>query len=277
MAASGVLGGVSRLVGLLLLFTGCGLDPEGGLLSAEAKQLVRDHEDSAEVLSSGAAIAALPALVLSSSTVTLSDAVAAQSNVADRLEPPGCASITTSGNRVTYTLVGCSGPWGRVQVTGTEVATFSPGDVQGSFVIELASEDDLVVNGSPAVHEATAIVTFTGESRTIDWNGRFEGSTKDGRAVRHEADVALVLSGGAVSLSGSSSVQVGLRNLEVDVPSLERNGPLGTCPEGTVHIQRKLGGLEVTLTFDGTAEYVAKTSRGGRGTFDLSCTPPEGG
>jgi hypothetical protein len=43
--------------------------------------------------------------------------------------------------------------------------------------------------------------------------------------------------------------------------------------EGTVELSRRVGNLTVTLTFDGTDEYVARTNRGGRGTFYLDCTP----
>ena len=255
------------------LLLGCGLDPEGGLLSAEAKLIVNDHEDSAEVLGVGVTIAAAPALVLTPATVTLADAVAAQTNLEISAQPPGCLAVETEGNRVTYTIDRCTGPWGRVEVSGVAVATFSPGSETGAFVVD-ASSDGLTINGVSAAYAATAEIRVASGARTVDWQGAFSGSTADGRPVDHEADVRLVLfDDGAASLEGQSSTKVGIRSLEVDIPELMRRGPPGTCAEGTVILERKLGSLTVTLTFDGTNEYVAKTSRGGRGTFELPCTP----
>ncbi|NUO47335.1 MAG: hypothetical protein HOV80_00615 [Polyangiaceae bacterium] len=265
---------LSRL-GLLLLGA-CGLDPEGGLLSAEAKQLVRDHEDSADVLALGAAIAAMPTSVLTTQTVTLADAVAAQASIADVLQPPGCVTTMTEGNRVIFTMSGCTGPWGRLEVNGQTQVTLSPGDGAGTFAIDFISEG-LTLNGRPASFDVSADVEITEAAKTIAWTGTFQGTAADGREVLHDADIELVLNtDGSVSLSGSSSVSIGFRGVEVDIAELVRNGPVGTCPEGTVTVARKVGDLSVTLTFDGTNEYVAKTSRGGRGKFDLTCTPVGG-
>jgi hypothetical protein len=259
-----------------LLLGACGLDPEGGLLSAEAKQLVRDHEDTADVLALGAAVAAMPTSVLTTETVTLADAVAAQPSIADVLEPPGCVTTMTEGNRVTFTMSGCTGPWGRLEVNGTAVVTLAPGEAPGTFVIDFSS-DNLTMSGRPASFDVSSDVEITAAAKTIAWVGTFEGTAADGRDVHHDADIELVLNAdGSAALSGSTSVQIGVRGVEVDIEELVRNGPVGTCPEGTVTVRRKTGSLSATLTFDGTAEYVAKTSRGGRGKFELSCTPPGG-
>lgn len=280
MGSRGVLLGVTAMTrGFVItaLCFGCGLDPEGGLLSAEAKQMVRDHEDSAGVLFVGSVVAASPTYVLSASTVTLADAVAAQATLATLAQPSGCLAVETVGNRVTYTMTGCTGPWGRFDVSGEQTATFSPGDLPGAFVIEVESQG-LVVNGVAMTIAATARVKLAPGDSKIAWTGTIAGATSDGRDVQHDVDITQTFPGdGTMSLTGSTSTEIGARSIEVDIPELERRGPVGTCPEGTVTIKRKIGALSVTLTFDGTDEYVAKTSRGGRGTFDLSCTPPEGG
>jgi hypothetical protein len=260
----------------LLLLGACGLDPEGGLLSAEAKQLVRDHEDSADVLALGAAIAATPTSVLTTETVTLADAVAAQASIADVLQPPGCVTTMTEGNQVTFTMTGCTGPWGRLEVNGTAEVTLSPGEGPGMFLIDFSSEN-LTLNGRPASFDVSSEVEITEAAKTIAWVGAFTGVAADGRDIHHDADIELVLNAdGSVALSGSSSVQIGIRGIDVDIAGLVRAGPVGTCPEGTVTVRKKVGSLSATLTFDGTPEYVAKTSRGGRGTFELSCTPAGG-
>lgn len=280
MGSRGVLPSVmavTRSFVLTALCLGCGLDPEGGLLSAEAKQMVRDHEDSAEVLAVGSVVAASPIYVLSAATVTLADAVAAQATLPDLAQPSGCLTVETVGNRVTYTMSGCSGPWGRFEVSGAQTATFSPGDQAGAFVIEIESQG-LTVNGAAMAIAATARIQLAPGDSKIAWTGSISGVAPDGRDVEHDVDVTQTFPGdGTMSLAGSTSTQIGMRSLEVEIAELERRGPAGTCPEGTATIKRKLGSLRVTLTFDGTDEYVAKTNRGGRGTFDLACTPPEGG
>jgi hypothetical protein len=265
---------VQRCLVVTALCAGCGLDPEGGLLSAEAKQLVRDHEDSSDVLTVGSVVAAAPTYVLSAETITLADAVAAQATLATLAEPAGCLTVETVGNRVTYTMTGCTGPWGRYQVSGAQTATFSPGDEPRSFLIEIASED-VTVNGFPLAYSAAAGVSFGAGEARLAWTGSFSGTASDGREVEHDADVVYTFPGdGSVRLSGSTSTTIGMRSIEVEIAQLVREGPVGTCPRGTVTLERRLGSLTVTLSFDGTNEYVAKTSRGGRGTFDLECTPP---
>jgi hypothetical protein len=264
------------LLGSALSLVACGLDPEGGLLSAEAKQIVHDQEDSEEVLSVGTAVAAAPTYVLSAQTVTLASAVAAQEALSSLAEPAGCLTVETSGNRVTYTLDGCTGPWGRHEVSGKQIATFSPGPDAGAFVIDITTEG-LTIDSAPASYAATGTITIEGEARTLEWSGSFSGQAADGRDVVHDTSLLLTSPGdGTLSVSGSSSTRIGLRGIEVEIDDLTRNGPIGTCPEGTITVRRKVGGLTVTLTFDGTREFVAKTSRGGRGMFESTCVP-EGG
>jgi hypothetical protein len=257
----------------LLVLAGCGLDPNGGILSLEATTLIEDHEESRDVLQVGTAVAALPVYALSTSTLTLADAVAAQAAVAERFAVPECLTLETEGNLVRYTLDRCTGPWGLHEVSGVETATFSPGAEAGSFVIEVASTD-LTIDGREASHAVRSEVVVSSAAATITYEGTFEG--KSGvRDVTHEVDVELVFGAdGSVELRGSTETTVGLRGLHVELDLL-RPGPLGTCVLGTVELERRLGALTVTLTFDGTDEYVARTSRGGRGTFELECTPAE--
>ncbi len=260
-------------IGLLLLsITACGLDREGGLLAADAKLLVGDHEDTAEALAAGAALAALPAARLTASTVTLADAVEAQDGVPALLTPAGCATVESAGNQVTYTFSGCAGPWGR-PVSGALVVTFAPGSGAG-FSVELASAD-LTIDGRAASVSGSANLAFTADSRTIDWVGSLATSSAAGAEVAHDVDLSLtVREDGSASLHGTTSVTFGLRGLDVDIVELTRAGPVGTCPEGTVVVARRVGNLSAELTFDGTTKYVAETSRGGKGTFELECDPP---
>lgn len=254
-----------------LCFAGCGLDPQNGLLSPEATSLIEDHEESGEILQVGAAVAALPIYALSETTLTLADAVGAQAAVAERMADPDCLTLETEGNVVRYALDRCVGPWGLHEVSGVETATFSPGSAAGSFVIEVASSE-LTIDGQPASHEVRTEVAVASAEATLAVLGTFSGEAGL-RDVTHEVDVVLTLGvDGSVEVRGSTETTVGIRGLRVELDLL-REGPLGTCVQGTVVLERKIGSLTVTLTFDGSDEYVARTSRGGRGTFDLDCTP----
>jgi hypothetical protein len=261
----------SRLLPVLLLL-GCGLDPEGGLLAADAKQLVRDNEAAIEVGATMAAVTALPSAALTEQTATLADAVAAQELLSSTLPNPGCLTVETTGNEVTYTFDGCAGPWGEVTISGREVVTFAPGADAGTFVVEFAS-DGLAVDGRPATHGGTAVLRRVGTTRIVEWDGSFEGSTASGTGVKAETSLEITIAAdGAASVDGTATIDVGLRSLTADFDSFHRSAP-GACPTGVIVVERSAGNLSATLTFDGTTEYVAKTSRGGRGTFTLECTP----
>jgi hypothetical protein len=163
------------------------------------------------------------------------------------------------------------GPWGLHEVSGVETATFSPGEAPGSFVIEVTSSD-LTIDDRSASHQVRTEVAVSSSDATLSVLGTFSG--KSGvRDVTHEVDVVLVFGAdGSLELRGSTEATVGIRGLDVELDLL-RQGPAGTCVEGTVVLERRLGSLTVSLSFDGSDAYVARTNRGGRGTFDLDCTP----
>jgi hypothetical protein len=260
-----------------LWLTACGLDPQDGALSPEAATLVDDQNESRDVLQVGSAVAALPVYALSGSTLTLADAVTRQSSVPERMADPNCLEVETDGNVVRYTLDRCSGPWGLFEVSGVQTATFSPGSNAGSelgsFVIEVVSSE-LTINGRSASHDVRAEVTVSESEATLAYQGLFEGNSSF-RDVSHEVDLVLGFgSDGVFTLRGATHAKVGLRDLRVEL-DLQREGPPGTCFDGTVVLERRRGALTVTLAFDGSDEYVARTSRGGRGTFDLDCSPVE--
>lgn len=263
-----------RVVGVCLaaaLAAGCGLDLEKNL-TPEQSAVASDAIEAQESATLSMIAAAMPALPLKDPAMVLADAVAAQSNVPESFEEPACMSVTIDGADVDYALDNCTGPWGRVVVSGTIHATFRAGPTASSFEIELSS-DGLSVNGRAATFGGTVLVELRSAGRDIAWQGSYEGKTRGGKTVSHETDLALTLGDdGSAALDGTTASTIGVRGLNVEY-ALSRPGPKGTCLVGTVDATTKLTKVEVGLTFDGTTRVTAENSRGGSGTFTVDCTP----
>jgi hypothetical protein len=264
---------LSLTIPLAVLFAAlagaCGLKGEN--LSLEGQAIAEDAIETDVTIGAATALSALPSFSLSGSQMTLSTAVAAQADVGKFAEPPGCLTTTVAGNVVTYHLDGCTGPWGKLKVSGQETATFSPGTA-GGVGVDLAS-DGLTIEGLPVTHEAHVEVTFKSGVRRVTWLGNFEGTTLKGRHVKHAS--SLVLDADAsqcLTLNGTTDTTVGLRGLSVKYEDLQRCGTRATCPTGAVAAVGRLTKLKVTLTFDGTDEMVATGARGEK-TFPLDCAP----
>src|SRR5207244_8481014 len=87
-------------------------------------------------------------------------------------------------NVVTYTFVDCTGPFGLVHVNGKIVATISKGASAGTMDVAVKS-DGLTLNKTPIEQSATAHVTFAGTTRTVKWDGQYDGTTPGGRKLAH--------------------------------------------------------------------------------------------
>jgi hypothetical protein len=244
-----------------------------GTLGLEGQALTDDANDSTETIALSSAISALPSLAIDGTEATLSEEVAAQAKLT-ALFPSGCLTVTQPGNVVTSSFHACSGPFGAFEIDGDEVATFSPGDLPESLLVDMHSEN-LTVNGAAITHGATVRVTFGSDGgKEIDWQGSYEGKTADGKKISHTSELAVVASpDGCVGVDGSTDTNIGIRGLHLDFDGVERCGPWGTCPDGTITATRKLTGTRVTLTFDGTADGVAKGALGGELDFKLKCMP----
>ncbi|MBL8741294.1 MAG: hypothetical protein JNK04_09375 [Myxococcales bacterium] len=254
----------------------CGLElPEG--LAPDAKQLADDAVDSQDTIAIATAIAGVPALALTGQSLSLAEVVERQQELAAFFDKAECLSVETEGNTVSYVLDACTGPWGLVTVSGRETATFSPGPKANSFQVDMVS-DGLEVNGKPAEHSATAVISLLDGKRVLELSGSYDGTALLGpREVHHDVDLTLeVLDSGSIRVDGTSSTRVGVRSLDLEVRDFEREGLRGTCPSGVVTAKRKLAGLTITLTFDGSDELLVESSRGGHDTFDLECEPAGG-
>lgn len=258
------------VAGIALLAAACGLDVP--TLSLEARSVAEDTADSEPSVAFASTLSFLPAVALDRTTLTLADAVSRQSNLPTQLEQADCLTVETEANVVVYTFDGCTSPSG-LSLSGVERATFTAVSA-GVFDVTLESEG-LSIGGRKATHEGVARIDVGGEEgRHVQFTGAFDGKTEKGRSVAITSDVELVLldDGGAVRLDGEARIDIGLRGLDVRF-DLARNGPLDTCPEGTILVTTRLTRLTLTLTLDGDDSATVDSARGGHGTIDLKCTP----
>jgi hypothetical protein len=260
-----------------LLFLGTALMGACGFkhdLGPEGQTLTTDTNDSSDTISLASALASVPALSVDGTEATLSAQVAAQVNAPKFIGPANCLAVAQVGNVVTYSFNGCE--WGNATLEGNEVATFMPGDAPGSMAIDLQSQG-LTANGNSVDHHATALVTFGAGTKTISWQGGFSGTTASGKHIEHSSDLTLFADSQAcITVNGTTDTTIGLRGIHLEFDDLERCGPAGTCPLGTVKATAKLTGVKVTLVFDGTEDGVAKGALGGELDFKIDCTPAPG-
>ena len=258
----------------LTLLAGCGLKGEG--LSSEGQAITADEDESDESVTVANGLASVPALSLGEGTMTLSTAVEAQASAGTFLQPEGCLTTSTSGNVVTYAFHECTGPWGKVTLSGDEVATFAPGDAPGSVNVHLES-DELTVDGRPLDHHADAAISFGGGKRIVDWKGQYDGTTAKGRPIHHTSDLVFGVpvdgSTACTTLDGQTDTKIGTRGLTIDYQDVVRCGGARVCPEGTVVATGDVSHYEVTLTFDGSNVAQATGPRGGELDVPLKCTP----
>lgn len=250
----------------------CGLDVPNNL-DPEGDGIATDTTEAEPIIAIATTLTSLPAFVLDANTFSLAQAVAKQKDLPAKLTNPSCLTVETSGNVVTYTMDDCAGPWGLQSISGTETATFSAvGD--RAFQIDFQS-GGLVVNGEDATHTGTMVASITDDgTRTVSWEGHYEGTTLKGRDVSFVPDVEVTITPeGALTIDGSLDLKIGLRNLDLDFQGFTRDGPKGTCPSGTVVVTAKVTQAKITFTFDGTSQVYAENAIGAHGTYDLICTP----
>lgn len=259
---------------LAVLLAGCGLrsgDPEGQGLSTDGQQLADDAAEAEDTLSAASALSATPALALSRGQMTLLSAVDSQSRVGQFLSPAGCVVASVAANVVTYTFDRCAGPWGLLHLSGTEIATFSPGPEAGSIAISMHSEN-MTLNQAGIEHHADVVVSFENDAKRVAWRGGYTGVTARGRSIEHAADLVWTTdTSGCTTVNGTAETTIGLRGVSIRYQDLRRCGPRGNCPTGEIVATRVKSGLSVALAFDGTNEVVATGRNGGERTLTFDC------
>jgi hypothetical protein len=262
MIAALLVGGVS----------GCGLTP--GDLGVEGQMITADAQDTTDTVELATTVAALPSLTLEGGQTTLASVVAAQQGAKKFFQPSSCLTVTADGNVVTYGFEHCKGPWGAADLTGREVVTFSPGDGPGATFLEMHS-DGLQANGRDVEHHAEVYVSLEAGGRRVLWRGGFSGTNVIGKPFTNDSDLDLFIrDDGCSSLTGTAASTLGIRGVNLGFEGIQRCGPPGTCPDGTITATGKLSGVSVTLVFDGTPTLAAIGENGGELDVTLKCTPP---
>lgn len=282
-AMNRVLASLLLALPLVAVSSGCRLgkedtdtpaDGEGsGEVSSDEQALVADGSDMEVAAQHSSALAAIPSLaVAAADSSSVEAAVDAQEAAASFFQPEGCLTVTKAGNVVTYVFDGCTGPWGLVEVNGTETATFRQGPEAGSIAVALQSEG-LTLNEVAIEHQADVVVTFPDGGKRVTWNGGFSGTTGGGRPIEHTSDLVWTVDAdGCRTTNGTTSGSIGERGLTTTYEELVRCGGLGTCAAGSISSTSR-SGLTVSLEMDGSGAATFTGPRGREWEIDLACEP----
>lgn len=249
-------------------------------LSTAEQEVVDDGAEVEATVRGDSGLALLPtfAFIARKEPLTLARAVQLQGLASLLFFPSGCATVTTSGNVVTYTFDStaepCNGPLGLVDISGTETVTFRPGSESGA--IEMSMVGSGLMLGRRAIeHEAVAELTISDTGRRLTYAGTFAGTTPRGLPVSHASDLTIVTDdpSGCATVDGTTSGTVGPRRLDVTFGQFTRCGPVTNCPSGTVSSTARLKQITVSVAFDGSDTATVTTPRGGEIDVDLECVP----
>ncbi len=155
-------------------------------------------------------------------------------------QPAGCLVVTddTATSTATYAFTNCTGPYGLVNVDGTLTVGYdapSATELKLSFTIDAPFTLTGAGGKSATITDwqATADITASGTdltTRTLQWNGRLQGTTRRGTAFDHSSTwmVSWTVGGDCVSESGSSSGSAGDLSVSTTVTSFQACA--GSCP-----------------------------------------------
>lgn len=180
------------------------------------------------------------------------------------LQPAGCAKKTRDGGTVTLELAACTGPFGKVEVSGRLVATFSKPSADVIHV-EIAASD-LTANGKPLTYASTGDMRFEGKQRFATYRGSSSGTTKRGKAFTRTTDVSVVADLGTqcATMNGVSKGTIGKYDVDLTVDGL--TGCRDACPSGgkarAVVDGPLVKNASIEITFDGSSTARAKIDRG---------------
>lgn len=147
------------------------------------------------------------------------------------LSPEGCATKTRADNVVTLTLDGCSGPLGKVVMSGELVVTFTR-PAPDAIHVDVKGSDDLVANGKPIRYGAQADARWDGSRRRLTYHGESSGETKRGRAFDRATDLAIVadVATRCVEVDGVSKGSVAGWDLDEGFKACEHACPTAGLP-----------------------------------------------
>jgi hypothetical protein len=185
--------------------------------------------------------------------------------------PAGCATKSREGAVVTVKLAGCTGPFGKVVLDGSLVATFSKSS-SNVLHVDIAASDDTTANGKALAYAAQADVRYDGAQRFLTYSGQSSGETKRGKTFARHTDLSIVadVSSHCAKIDGVSKGSIGKYEIDLTVEGLDgcrdqcpRAGKVSATVDGPA-----LKGAAVSVVFDGSPNAHVSTKH--KGDFDVA-------
>jgi hypothetical protein len=183
-------------------------------------------------------------------------------------QPAGCLQVTTDAvnQKASYAFNGCTGPLGLVELTGTVNATWQVAADQ--LTVDLSSQGFKIDRATIDSWEATAVVTTSGDLRTMTWTGQLSGTTGRGRPFNRTNQKTLTWTIGesCLSVAGQSTGNILGADLQTTITSWQRCAD--SCPQAGSEIQvvnldkkdsidiKYQGGPTAQLNVDGRSETI---------------------
>ena len=214
----------------------------------------------------GALLAAMMPVASAAKPGTDPVAVAAE-DVPTFWSPAGCATASRSGATVTYTLAGCTGPWGLLDVTGSIAVTY---EAIGDAVRADATATGLEVNGATLDLAAEAIRSRIGALVEIAVTSHTEGVGAYGTTFTRDGDYVFGVEGtDCWALDGEWATTLGARAWTTTVADYGRC--VASCPDAGATITFASAASSLTISFDGSDQASWTGSGGGGGAISLAC------
>jgi hypothetical protein len=249
------------LISLTVATLGCaGRQDESSDLDTATAALVADNDDletaeqdlegGLELPLSGAA-SETAEIDPSSETVA---ATAAVTNAGLFFQPAGCITSTREGAVVVHVFDDCTGPHGRLHLTGTVTSTWAP---TATGVSVTHATEGFQINGATVDHTVT--ITYSLEDGIVTRHrvGATTGATADGLPIEHAADYTTTWdpTTGCITRDGSSSTTLEGRSWSREIEGYERCGVgLLGCPRaGSIRLHRDR--IDAEVQFNGGRSY----------------------
>ena len=182
--------------------------------------------------------------------------------------PAGCETTTvdTTAQKATYVFNGCTGPLGLVELTGTVNVSWTLAGNQ--LTLDYSSTGFRINRATIDSWTATAVVTASGQQRSMTWDANLAGTTGRGRAFTRTNHKVLQWTVGVpcLAVSGQSTGDILKAHLQTTITSWQRCAD--SCPQAGSEINVKnlddgddvdikyLGGPSADLTLNGKTEEI---------------------
>jgi hypothetical protein len=179
--------------------------------------------------------------------------------------PAGCLTETqdVAKSTETYVFNGCTGPLGLVELTGTVTVGWQ---VAGAnLTLDFSAQGFQINRATIDNWQATAVITSTGNQRSMAWNAQLSGTTGSGRQFNrtNQKSIQWTVGVACLSASGQSSGDILGANLQTTVVTWQRCAD--ACPQAGSEITVKNldKGDSIGISYDGgpTAELTLDGSK----------------